>query len=60
MFGLGVAEYPRQDSNLCTRFRKPLLYPLSYGGICPHFTKESAPLNGEPLPIRTGIAYPRI
>src|SRR5206468_3392582 len=23
---------PRQESNLCTRFRKPLLYPLSYGG----------------------------
>ena len=25
-------ECPRQESNLCTRFRKPLLYPLSYGG----------------------------
>ena len=24
--------YPRQDSNLRTWFRKPLLYPLSYGG----------------------------
>ena len=24
---------PRQESNLCTRFRKPLLYPLSYGGL---------------------------
>ena len=24
--------YPRQESNLGTRFRKPLLYPLSYGG----------------------------
>ena len=23
---------PRQDSNLRTRFRKPLLYPLSYEG----------------------------
>ena len=23
---------PRQELNLCTRFRKPLLYPLSYGG----------------------------
>jgi hypothetical protein len=23
---------PRQESNLRTRFRKPLLYPLSYGG----------------------------
>jgi hypothetical protein len=27
------AECPRQESNLCTRFRKPLLYPLSYGGL---------------------------
>jgi hypothetical protein len=23
---------PRQESNLRTRFRKPVLYPLSYGG----------------------------
>ncbi len=28
MFG----ERPRQDSNLRTRLRRPLLYPLSYGG----------------------------
>src|SRR4051794_8674736 len=25
-------QCPRQELNLCTRFRKPLLYPLSYGG----------------------------
>jgi hypothetical protein len=25
-------ECPRQESNLRTRFRKPMLYPLSYGG----------------------------
>lgn len=25
--------YPRQESNLGTWFRKPLLYPLSYGGV---------------------------
>ena len=24
--------YPRPESNQRTRFRKPLLYPLSYGG----------------------------
>lgn len=24
---------PRQDSNLRTRLRRPLLYPLSYGGV---------------------------
>ena len=27
------SECPRQESNLRTRFRKPLLYPLSYGGF---------------------------
>ena len=30
--GWGVHGRPRQESNLRTRFRKPLLYPLSYGG----------------------------
>ena len=29
---LGVSERPRQDSNLRTRLRRPLLYPLSYEG----------------------------
>lgn len=28
----GEDERPRQDSNLRTRLRRPLLYPLSYGG----------------------------
>jgi hypothetical protein len=28
-----LAECPHQDLNLGTRFRKPLLYPLSYGGV---------------------------
>jgi hypothetical protein len=31
-FWLSNAACPRQESNLRTRFRKPLLYPLSYGG----------------------------
>lgn len=26
------AWYPREDSNLCLRLRRPTLYPLSYGG----------------------------
>jgi hypothetical protein len=26
------SECPRHESNMRTRFRKPLLYPLSYGG----------------------------
>jgi hypothetical protein len=28
----GLNLRPRQDSNLGSRFRKPMLYPLSYGG----------------------------
>src|SRR6266550_8074795 len=34
----GTARCPRPESNQRTRFRKPLLYPLSYGGsrtLCP-------------------------
>ena len=31
---VSTRECPRQESNLRTRFRKPLLYPLSYGGKC--------------------------
>lgn len=30
---LAEAKCPRQDSNLRTRLRRPLLYPLSYGGV---------------------------
>lgn len=28
-----TSRCPRQDSNLRTRLRRPLLYPLSYGGV---------------------------
>src|SRR5919197_4940050 len=31
-FNHRARQCPRQESNLRTRFRKPLLYPLSYGG----------------------------
>jgi hypothetical protein len=41
------AVRPRQDSNLRTRFRKPMLYPLSYGGQswaqCPPTTRRPYP-----------------
>ena len=30
---LSELKCPRQDSNLRTRLRRPLLYPLSYGGV---------------------------
>jgi hypothetical protein len=36
---------PRHESNMRTRFRKPLLYPLSYGGvnqICRTFSDPAA------------------
>jgi hypothetical protein len=33
---------PRKDSNLRTRFRKPMLYPLSYGGDRADATKDRA------------------
>ena len=49
--------YPRQESNLRTRFRKPLLYPLSYGGtqgISPSQTR-SVPLVA-PAEYRASIA----
>jgi hypothetical protein len=34
---------PRKDSNLRTRFRKPMLFPLSYGGVT-HTSSEWAAL----------------
>jgi hypothetical protein len=33
---------PRQESNLRTWFRKPLLYPLSYGGADPFIDRTSS------------------
>ncbi len=40
--GSGLLLCPRQESNLCTRFRKPLLYPLSYGGLFANGTSTSS------------------
>jgi hypothetical protein len=42
-----VRQCPRPESNQRTRFRKPLLYPLSYGGdapLCPTGIPENARL----------------
>src|SRR5205807_4107662 len=36
-------ECPRPESNQRTRFRKPLLYPLSYGGAARQRSAGSAP-----------------
>ena len=34
-FLAGSGWRPQQDSNLRTRLRRPMLYPLSYGGSVP-------------------------
>jgi hypothetical protein len=34
-FAAGRKKRPQQDSNLRTRLRRPMLYPLSYGGSVP-------------------------
>src|ERR1700690_2520844 len=43
----GHGKRPQQDSNLRTRLRRPMLYPLSYGGCA---TQERLPAAG---PLRT-------
>jgi hypothetical protein len=52
--GLGAGETgrPRQDSNLRTRLRRPLLYPLSYGG--PGREKDYQ----YPAPPKTAVGTP--
>ncbi len=39
--GIMRTSRPRKDSNLRTRFRKPMLFPLSYGGVT-HTSSEWA------------------
>jgi CheY-like chemotaxis protein len=41
-----LRQCPREDSNLRTWFRRPVLYPLSYGG--PPFIVAIPPLSGAP------------
>ena len=38
--------YPRQESNLDLRFRKPLFYPLNYGDSIWSEPESPAPWNG--------------
>jgi hypothetical protein len=44
--GLDRNERPQQDSNLRTRLRRPMLYPLSYGGSLTQkcYQPEAAPV----------------
>ncbi len=44
---------PQQDSNLRTRLRRPLLYPLSYGGFASFACYGGARRAGARLPVLT-------
>ena len=39
----GFTLCPRQDSNLRTRLRRAVLYPLSYGGAASNITASPRP-----------------
>jgi hypothetical protein len=43
---------PRQESNLRTWFRKPLLYPLSYGGAVTRVAPCNELVPGESVAIQ--------
>src|SRR6059058_2331954 len=45
-------ECPRPESNQCTRFRKPLLYPLSYGGSARRVAPQRDRKRRAPVPSR--------
>ena len=49
----GHGGRPQQDSNLRTRLRRPMLYPLSYGGCA---TWERLPATGPPRTLSRGHA----
>jgi hypothetical protein len=44
-----AGECPRDESNVRTWFRKPLLYPLSYGGGDVEKVVENRPASFVPL-----------
>ncbi len=54
-------ECPREESNLRTRFRKPLLYPLSYEGRGQETWKKTFLTSSiqHPSPVRATIRRPR-
>ena len=46
-----MREYPRRDSNPRTWLRRPVLYPLSYGGVLIHqYSKCALVRQGELTP----------
>jgi hypothetical protein len=44
--GADSTRRPQQDSNLRTRLRRPMLYPLSYGGLAPEKATSRRPYLG--------------
>ena len=54
MIGIGR---PQQDSNLRTRLRRPVLYPLSYGGLVTSKGYQSLSI-GWDGPVSLPIALP--
>ena len=48
---MNTRRCPRQELNLCTRFRKPLLYPLSYGGPIAQISRAFAKPRFEKFPL---------
>ena len=60
LIGPEMYQRPRQESNLRSRFRKPMLYPLSYGGKStdlwsagpPHFIPEAVRRASGESPMR--------
>ena len=49
--GMCRNECPRQESNLRTRFRKPMLYPLSYEGRACAYCCAGSQRNHFPIPL---------
>ena len=44
--GAATDRRTQQDSNLRTRLRRPMLYPLSYGGLAPEKATSRRPYLG--------------
>ena len=55
---LALAWCPRQDSNLRSRLRRAVLYPLSYGGngVTDYQSRAHAPSSVTTAPVTPGSA----
>ena len=57
MISAAGSRRPQQDSNLRTRLRRPVLYPLSYGGLMTPKGYQSGRI-GWDRPVSLRIALP--